>query len=471
MTLETIDGASIPARHLYGPGSVLCVVAVLAAGLPAGAADWPQWRGPDGNGVGQGSGLPIEWGPQRNIVWRRPLPAWSGSSPIVWGDNVFVVSPSQQQEKEGTDEPQDGRRRRGRGRSRAAVGGPGGADILLFCIDRHDGAVRWQRELDSGNELRMKHNSSSPSPVTDGSHVWATTGNGVVVALDMAGNERWRLDMQHRFGRFGLGFGYASSPLLYRGTLIYQVLHGRRTDDPSYIVALDAASGEVLWQCERPTDAVEESPDAYTTPAVSRHGGADRIVILGGDYVTGHDPATGAEVWRSGGLNPARAGNYRIVPSPVAVGGMIYAPTRKTPLLALRAGGTGDITGTHLAWQWRERGAPDVPTPVCDGKRFYMADDRGLVTCLDAATGAVIWGPADTGIGAVSASPVLADGRLYIVSEKAETAVVQAGAEFKLLATNRLDGSFTLSSPAVAGGDLLVRTAQALYCVGNVASR
>ena len=122
---------------------------------------------------------------------------------------------------------------------------------MIFCIARQDGAVLWQRELDSGNQLRMKHNSSSPSPVTDGTHVWATTGNGVVVALDMDGNEIWRSDLQQRYGRFGLGFGYASSPLLYRRKLIYQVLHGRRTDDPSYVVALDTLTGKELWRRER----------------------------------------------------------------------------------------------------------------------------------------------------------------------------------------------------------------------------
>lgn len=385
----------------------------------------------------------------------------------MWGDVVFVVSPSKEQtedEAESSDADQNKKRRR---RPRAAVSGPGGTTILLYCINRQDGSVRWRRQLDSGNELRLKHNASSPSPVTDGEHVWATSGNGVVVALDMDGKERWRQDIQEKYGRFGLGFGYASSPLLHQGKLFYQVLHGRKTDDPSYVLAVDGLSGRVRWRRERPTDAVQESPDAYTTPALLNHEGKDQIVILGGDYITGHDPANGKELWRSGGLNPRKAGNYRIVPSPVAVDGMIYAPTRKTPLLALAADGSGDITNSHVVWKWDQDGAPDVPTPVCDGARFYMVDDRGMATCLDAKTGKVIWGPQDTGIGTVSASPILADGKLFAVSETAQTAVLRAGTKFELIARNDLDGQYTLSSPAVMGSHLFIRTAKYLYCIGK----
>ena len=458
---------------------ILSALILVAANLPLKAANWPQWRGPYGNGITEGGDLPVEWSTKQNIVWKTKLPSWSGSSPIVWGDRVFVISPSEDQKKE-TDTgagdrdqlkgAQRGERSRGRNRFRAAISGPGGPSILIFCIARQDGAVLWQREVDSGNELRLKHNSSSPSPVTDGRHVWVTTGNGVVMALDMWGNELWRFDLQKAFGPFGLGFGYASSPLLFEDKLIYQVLHGRRTDDPSYIVALDTLTGTQLWRRERPTDAIDESPDAYTTPTLLIHAGKSQIVILGGDYVTGHDPDSGREVWRSGGLNPRKARNYRIVPSPVAIDGMIYAPTRKTPLLALRAGGHDDITDSHAAWKWDGDGAPDVPTPVCDGKYFYMVDDRGLVTCLDAKTGTVIWGPQDTGIGSVSASPVLADGKLYIVSESAETAVIRAGPDFQLLGTNRLNGAYTLSSPAIAGKHLFIRTGQFLYCISQAAA-
>ena len=297
--------------------------------------------------------------------------------------------------------------------------------------------------------------------------MWVVTGTGAVAAFDIDGKEIWKRNLQDDYGRFGLMWGYASSPLLYNGTLIIEVLHGYRTDDPSYIVAFHAATGEEMWRQERPTDAISESPDAYTTPALLEHDGVTQIVISGGDYVTGHQPDTGKEIWRAGGLNPHQERNYRVVGSPFVVDGIIYAPTRKRPLLALRAGGTGDITDSHLVWKWDGAGAPDVPTPVSDGTYFYMVDDRGLATCLDAKTGEVVWGPERTAQGTVSASPILADGKLYITNEYAVTTVIAAGSEFKVLATNELDGSYTLSSLAVSGSQLFMRTGTHLYCIGT----
>ena len=241
-----------------------------------------------------------------------------------------------------------------------------------------------------------------------------------------------------------------------------------KTDDPSYIISLNAMNGKTQWHHERPTDAEDESPDAYTTPLLVNYEGKTELIITGGDYVTGHDLKTGKEIWRAAGLNPLRRGNYRIVSSPVTSDGIIYTPTRKRPLLALKAGGVGDITNSHLLWKWDDSGAPDVPSPLCDGEYFYMVDDVGKITCLDAKKGTLIWGPNNTTGGIVSASPILAEGRIYIINEEGITAVVQAGKYFKLLATNELDGSYTLSSPAVSGSRLFIRTAYYLYCIENM---
>jgi len=238
------------------------------------------------------------------------------------------------------------------------------------------------------------------------------------------------------------------------------------TDDPSYIVAFNAKDGKDIWRVERPTDAFRESPDSYTTPALLKKDGKTQIVITGGDYVTGHDPDTGKEIWRAGGLNPQQRGNYRIVASPVVAGDMIYSPTRRRPLLALLAGGKGDVTDS-VVWRWTGAGAPDVPTPICDGKYFYMVDDRGLATCLNAKTGEVIWGPERTAQGIVSSSPHLADGKLFLLNENAVTTVLAAGPEFKVLGTNELDGTYTLSSPVSAGSQIFIRTATHLYCIGK----
>ena len=336
----------------------------------------------------------------------------------------------------------------------------------LSCVcQEQDGSERWRYKLDEGNVLWRKHNNSSPSPVTDGAHVWVVTGNGVVTCLDTDGKAIWRRDIQRDYGNFGLNFGYASSPILYDDKLILQVLHGMRTDDPSYIVALDAGNGKEVWREARATDATWESPDSYTTPALLKHDGKTQIVITGGDCVTGHDPDTGREIWRADGIESGTEGNYRIVASPVVVGDMIYAPTRRRPLLALAAGGTGDVSG-NVVWKWEGDAAPDVPTPVCDGKYFYMVDDRGRATCLDAKTGAVVWGPVRTAQGVVSASPHLADGKLFLLNEYAVTTVLAAGPKFEVLATNELDGTYTLSSPVSSGSRLFIRTATHLYCIG-----
>jgi outer membrane protein assembly factor BamB len=230
------------------------------------------------------------------------------------------------------------------------------------------------------------------------------------------------------------------------------------------VLRIDAASGKTLWKVERPTKAIRESPDSYTTPALLRHGNTTEIVITGGDVVTGHDPATGKELWRMDGLNPNNNPNYRIVASPVVHGGLIYAPTRERPLLAIKAGGRGDITASHRAWSFTD--GPDVPTPVTDGTYFYVVQDNGVMFCLDAKTGTVIYGDQRLKPGTYSSSPVLADGKLYISNEDGLTSVVKAGPKFEILAENALD-DYILSSPAISNGQVFIRTAGYLWAIGT----
>ena len=306
---------------------------------------------------------------------------------------------------------------------------------------------------------------SSPSPVTDGNHVFVLTGTGMLRAFDFEGNELWSRDIQADYGDFGLNWGYASSPLLFEDAIYVQVLHGMKTDDPSYLLRIDKASGETVWHVERPTDAIRESPDSYTTPFMHQVDGRDELVITGGDVVTGHDPETGRERWRSDGLNPENNGAYRIVASPVVKDGIIYAPTRVKPLLALRTGGEGDITDSHRIWSF-DRG-PDVPSPVTDGERFYVVTDNGVMYALDAKSGEVLLGPTRLPSGTYSASPVLAEGRIYIINEDGVATVVGLGQDsLDILATNDM-GAYTLSSMAMSGGRIYLRTAEALYCIGD----
>jgi outer membrane protein assembly factor BamB len=409
----------------------ILILSLLLAPVARGN-DWPHWRGPTRDGISTETGLPFKWSTTENVLWRIPMPDRSGSTPIIWGDNVFL---------------------------NVADAG----SLYLWNLDRKDGSLRWKAHLSDGDHRERKQNMSSPSPLTDGRHVWVMTGTGILKQFDFQGKELWMRDIQKDYGKFGLNWGYASSPLLHQGALYVQVLHGMKTDDPSYILRIDAATGETVWRVERPTNAIRESPDSYTTPALLEYDGKKELVITGGDVVTGHDLETGKELWRSDGLNPENNANYRIVASPVVMNGIIYAPSRERPLLALKAGGRGDITGTHRLWEFDK--GPDVPTPVTDGKYFYLVDDQGILFCLDAKSGSIVWGPQRIAPGIYSSSLVLADGKIYATNEDGVTTVIRAGPKFDVLAENRLE-SYTLSSPAISKGQIFLRTEDFLYCIG-----
>ena len=415
-------------KHLF----VIAALVLLAVGQPA-AEHWPQWRGPLLNGISAEKNLPVKWSATDNVAWKLAMPAWSGSTPIIWGDHLFLNVSD-------------------------------GKEMSLWAIDRANGAVRWKRPLGGGDRRMMKQNMSSPSPVTDGKLVWVMTGTGVLKAFDFAGKELWVRDIQRDYGRFGLQWGYASSPLLFEDALYVQVLHGMHTDDPSYLLRIDKTSGKTVWRTERPTRARFESPDAYTTPALLRYGTTTEIVVTGGDVVTGHEPASGKELWRADGLNPRNDGSYRIVASPIVHGDLIFAPSRERPLLALKPGGRGDVTSSHVLWSFNN--GPDVPTPVTDGTYLYSINDRGIMFALEAKTGKTVYGPQRLRSATYSGSAVLADGKIYITDEDGVTSVIQSGPKFSLLAENDL-GDYTLSSPAISEGQIFVRTASALYAIGQ----
>jgi outer membrane protein assembly factor BamB len=290
------------------------------------------------------------------------------------------------------------------------------------------------------------------------------TGTGILKAFDLEGHEKWTRDIQRDYGPFGQLYGYGSSPLLFEDSLYVQVLHGSHTDAPSYLLRISAADGRTIWRVERRTAAEQESPDAYTTPTLVRTGGAAEIVVSGADVVTGHDPASGAELWRAEGLNPNREGIYRIIASPVALEGTIVVPSRERPMLAITAGGRGNVSATHVLWKFMS--GPDVPMPVTDGTHVYVVNDRGIMWCLDAKTGAPVYERQRLRPGTYTGSPVFADGRIYVTDEDGVTSVVQAGPKFAVLAENDL-GEYTLSSPAISDGQIFIRTDKALYAIGQ----
>lgn len=413
---------------------LVAAVAVLAGVSVTFAGDtWPHWRGPSFNGVSDETGLPVTWSTTRNVHWKLALPGRSGSTPIVWKNQIFVLV---------TD----------------------GSQIELWSADRTTGSVNWTRPLGGGNRPVRKANMSTPSPVTNGEGLWVLTSTGFLRRFDMEGNELWVRDIQADYGEWGLNWGYGSSPILYEDSVIVQVLHGMHTDDPSYVLRIDQETGDTVWRVERPTDAIRESPDSYTTPSIVQTTSGPELVVTGGDVVTGHDPETGRELWRMDGLNPRNNSSYRIVASPLVLDDIVFAPSRERPLLALRAGGRGDVTDSHLLWSTNS--GPDVPTPVTDGTYLYILRDNGVMLAHDVRTGEVVWGPQRAAPGTYSSSPLLADGKIYVTSEDGVTTVVRQGPEFEILASNDLEG-YTLSSPIAVDGQLFIRTDFALWAIGQ----
>ena len=427
-----MDWRSFVLKRSIVAGIFACVGIVTLS-----AENWPQWRGPAMNGISSEKGLPIKWSTEENIAWKVPMPGRSGSTPIIWNETIFLNIGTQD----------------------------GAGDLELWALNRNDGKIMWKGPIAGGNHIERKQNMSSPSPVTDGRTVWVMTGVGVLKAFDFKGKELWARDIQKDYGKFGLNWGYASSPLLHEGDLFVQVLHGMKTDDPSYLLRINGKTGKTLWRQERPTNARNESPDSYTTPALLRYGKNTEIVITGGDVVTGHDPASGKELWRMDGLNPQNNGAFRIIASPLVVGDIVIAPTRERPMLAIKAGGRGDITNTHLLWSFNN--GPDVPTPVSDGKVLYTVTDRGVAYALDLQSGKTLYGPERLKPDSYSASPVLAEGKVYITSEnEGVTSVYKAGPTFELLSQNALN-DYCLSSPAMSEGQIFIRTTGHLWAIGQ----
>ena len=419
---------------------------LIALAWPA-EANWPQWRGPNSNGSASGvRNLPIAWSQTDGVVWRTKMPSWSAATPIIWNETIFVTS------------AEEGFLRLG---ERGSGGSRNPDKIYLIALNRKDGSIRWRNQIDSGNQLYRKQNSASPSPITDGQRVWIMTGNGKFLCFTMDGKEVWKRDIQADYGAFGLNHGYASTPLLYNDRLYVQVLHGMKTDDPSYVFAVNKDTGKTIWKVERPTDAKSESPDNYATPQITMVDGKPQLVISGADYVTGHDLASGKELWRIGGFNPTDNPANRTIASSVVIGRNVFTTsTRGRPFIAFRAGGSGDITGKSELWK-NNLGA-DVPTPTTDGKYIYVLNDIGILHCLEAETGKPVYEGRRIENGTYSSSPLLADGKLYCTNEDGTTTVVKAGPVFEILGVNKLD-SHTLASPVAVDDQIYIRTADYLY--------
>jgi len=431
--------------------SLPTLAALLAISFTAQAENWPQWRGPEFNGSSTEKGLPETW-TKDTVKWTAPMPGPSGATPAVWGDHIFVSSPDQ-------------------------------GNLDLLCYNRKDGSLFWKQQIGVGDITKGRGNMASPSPVTDGKTVYILFGTGDLAALDFNGKILWQRNLGADYGRFSINWIYGSSPLLWDGRLYIQVLQrnpapaeypglaGGSPDRESYLLALDPANGKTLWKHVRPTNAKLESQESYATP--SPHIGLDgkkQILVVGGDCLTGHDAATGEELWRGYGINRKGGEWMRIVATPVSLDGAALAcGPKKEPAIVFRTDEKGDITTSGVKWTFDERKTPDVCTPALyQGKLLVLDGDSHTLTCLDPKTGTKKWQGELPLRDTVRSSPTAADGKLYILTEKGNVIICGAGDEFKVIGTIPMgDAEGTRSAIAVSDGQLFIRTTQALYCVGK----
>jgi outer membrane protein assembly factor BamB len=422
------------------------LAAILAAVSTVHAENWPQFRGPGGLGVSSATGVPVAWTATEHVAWKTALGGSGHSSPIVWGDRIFLTL---FRETPGGSWAITRAINRRLQRGISVTGG-----LFVVCLDRVTGRMLWQREapVDTIEEVNVNNSPASPTPVTDGHAVYAHFGSFGLLALDFAGNTIW----ERRFGPFPNEHGSASSPILHGNTLILNC----DTEGDDFLLAVDKRTGRTLWQARRDTRR------AWPTPIVWSADGRDEIVVSGDGRVTAYEPATGTELWSVANLSG------RVVPTPVTGHGLLFvaASTEGQHLLmAIRPGGQGDITSTHVAWRL-DRGAPFIPSPVGVGDHLFTVRSGGIMACIDARTGRLVWQQRLPSAGGdYYASPVAVDGRLYVVSEEGRVTAVAAKPTFEVLGSSDL-AERTLASPAISQGQMFIRTDTHLWAIGRSGS-
>jgi outer membrane protein assembly factor BamB len=429
-------------------------VLIAALALPA-SADWPQWRGPAGQGISSETGLPTRWSAAQNIAWKASLSGSGASSPIVSGDLVIVTSQIGSYDAPGGDDPRlarDDRDLAGRENAISRVASPDGKVYLAVeAFHRADGRRLWTyRAPATGDrpDTHEKHNLATPTAVTGGKLIYAWFGNGQVVALDRKGQEVWKRHLGQEYGSFLNLWGHGSSPALYKDLLILLCDH----QPLAYLLALDAATGKERWKVDRGRGRV-----SHSTPLVIPGPEGDELIVNSSVRIDAYDPANGQPLWHAG------AERQTPIPSAVFHEGSIYLSRgyRNSDILAIRAGGRGDVGASHLRWRLASGGSY-VPSIVHYQGLLYMTNEVGVVTCASAEDGTALWKERLGGI--FFASPVAADGKIYLLSETGEMYVLRAGRKPEVLAKNDLGERF-LASPAISGGTIFLRSDNTLFAV------
>lgn len=428
---------------------------LLLLAVPVFPEDWPQWRGPHGNGVSEEKGLPTRWG-KDDVAWKSRLGGLGISSPIVLGDRVFVTSQTGRVPLRPGTHPTLARGDEVKDEKPLGAGAAEDASPVEFLVEafrRSDGQRLWQYRLPAEGELppvHQKHNLASPSPVTDGRLVYAWFGNGQLVALTLDGQLAWKRHLGKEIAPFDIDWGHGSSPALYGDLLLLLCDH----KPGAYLLALDKKTGSQRYRVEREKGAI-----SYSTPTLVRTAKEDELVVNSTTRVDAYDPKTGKLLWWVG--DPHRFA----VPVPAVDGATLYLSRgyRSGPYMSVTAGGRGDVSKTAVRWSVAT-GAPYISSLVYYQGLVYMASDVGVVTCVDAASGDRVWQERIEGI--FTASPVAGDGKLYLVSETGDTIVLEAGRTARVLSRNALDER-SAASPAVSRGRIFLRTDDHLIAVGS----
>jgi outer membrane protein assembly factor BamB len=387
-----------------------------------GARYWPRWRGPSGQGLVTGSGYPDRWSATENVRWKVAVPGSGNSSPVVWGDRIFL-----------TTARDNGRR------------------LSLIAYRRSDGTQLWESFAPEGRteSVHQKNGHASATPSTDGRLVYVSFGSRGLMAFDFEGKLAWQQDL----GAISNYWGTAGSPLLYKDRI---VLYQDQQRAPSFIAAFDAATGKQVWKANR------DASVGWGSPVAIRYGGRDEIIVNGQYAVVAYDPENGRERWRVSGTT------MEVVPTVVVGHGLLFSSSgRAGPTLAIRPGGQGDVTKTHLAWS-SPRGSPFIPSPILYGNLLYMVNDMtSIATTFDARSGQTVW---QDRLGLArregfSASPIAFDNKIFFTNDEGETFVLAAGEKFNLLHTNSI-GERTLASPALVDGRWYIRTEGHLFAIG-----
>ncbi len=405
------------------------VCGIMICGLPSptrGEGEWPGWRGPHSNGVADDATYASDVGKEQ---WRVPLAGKGGSTPAIWGDRIFLTTVQ-------------------------------GNNNVVICLDLA-GETLWSEKF--GTQESGKHrkgSSCNPSPTTDGKYVFAYFKSGDFACLTVDGKVQWKTNVQEEHGEDSLWWDLGTSPVLTKKHVVITCMQ----TGPSYLAAYDKVTGEVAWKVDRNLGAPREAAQSYSTPVVVEHDGQEQLVVLGADHVTAHAATDGKELWRVGGLNPTNHEFFRSIAGPVVHAGIVIAPyARGNSVTAIKMGGHGDVTKSHIAW-FRESLGADVPTPAAKNGLVYICSDKGEVSCADAKTGKIYWREQpEKHRSRFSASPVLADGKVFVTREDGTILVVKQGKEYELLGRKSVE-EYTVATPVLAGGKVYLRTFENLIC-------